>query len=188
MQLPGRLRLTTLGDALGALYREQATGVLELTECTGVSAGASHRIHLVNGLVVDVTSQALPSAAGGARERQRSRLDALFRLSDARLTFHVARGRPSPTAPTLGPSEFLFGRPRARESASGPKRRDPVRARALSTLGLPEHADPVTVQQAFRKLASRCHPDRFPDANADQRAVLMRRFAELTAANHSLVA
>ena len=187
MQLPGRLRLTTLGDVLGALYREQATGALELTECAGVNTGVAHRIHLVNGLVVDVTSQALPGA-GGVRERQRSRLDALFRLTDARLTFHVARARSNVTALPLGPSEFLFGRPRARESTPGPKRRDPVRARALSTLGLPENADPVTVQQAFRKLASRCHPDRFPDANADQRAVLMRRFAELTAAYHSLVA
>ena len=50
MQLPGRLRATTLGDVLGALHREQATGTLELAE----QSGRTHRIHLAAGLVTSV--------------------------------------------------------------------------------------------------------------------------------------
>jgi DnaJ-domain-containing protein 1 len=50
MHLPGRLRATTLGDLLGALHRASATGSLELAE----DRGRSHRIHLVQGLVVAV--------------------------------------------------------------------------------------------------------------------------------------
>ncbi len=50
MQLPGRLRATTLGDLLGALHRQSASGALELTE----SSGRVHRVHLVNGLVTAV--------------------------------------------------------------------------------------------------------------------------------------
>jgi hypothetical protein len=50
MQLPGRLRSTTLGDLLGALHRARATGTLELAEFHG----RTHRIHLARGLVVAV--------------------------------------------------------------------------------------------------------------------------------------
>ena len=48
MQLPGRLKATTLGDLLGMLHRASATGTLELTE----DRGRTHRIHLAGGLVV----------------------------------------------------------------------------------------------------------------------------------------
>jgi DnaJ domain len=54
MQLPGRLRLTTLGDLLGALHRACASGVLELVEVDGVRCGKSHRVYLESGLVEDV--------------------------------------------------------------------------------------------------------------------------------------
>lgn len=47
MRLPGRLRLTTLGDLLGTLHRARATGTLELIEDTG----RTHRIHLRMGCV-----------------------------------------------------------------------------------------------------------------------------------------
>lgn len=50
MQLPGRLKATTLGDLLGALHRERSTGTLELTE----QSGRMHRIHLASGLVTAV--------------------------------------------------------------------------------------------------------------------------------------
>src|SRR5258708_1351350 len=50
MQLPGRLRSTTLGDLLGALHREAATGTLEL----GEDRGRAHRVHLAQGLVIAV--------------------------------------------------------------------------------------------------------------------------------------
>jgi DnaJ-domain-containing protein 1 len=47
MQLPGRLRATTLGDLLGALHRSRANGTLELSE----PGGRVHRVHLISGLV-----------------------------------------------------------------------------------------------------------------------------------------
>ena len=50
MQLPGRLRATTLGDLLGALYRASASGTLELVE----DRGRTHRVHLAQGLVTAV--------------------------------------------------------------------------------------------------------------------------------------
>jgi len=50
MQLPGRLRATTLGDLLGALHRGAATGTLELT----TDDGRAHRVHLSAGLVTSV--------------------------------------------------------------------------------------------------------------------------------------
>jgi hypothetical protein len=50
MQLPGRLRSTTLGDVLGTLHRARATGTLELAEFHG----RTHRVHLARGLVVAV--------------------------------------------------------------------------------------------------------------------------------------
>jgi len=50
MQLPGRLRSTTLGDLLGTLHRARSTGTLELAEFHG----RTHRVHLSRGLVVAV--------------------------------------------------------------------------------------------------------------------------------------
>jgi DnaJ domain len=54
MQLPGRLRLTTLGDLLGELHRACASGVLELVEVEGARSGRSHRVFFDAGLVEDV--------------------------------------------------------------------------------------------------------------------------------------
>ena len=54
MQLPGRLRMTTLGDLLGSLHRACASGTLELVEIDGVRAGRSHRVYFDAGLVEDV--------------------------------------------------------------------------------------------------------------------------------------
>src|SRR5690606_245838 len=56
MQLPGRLEVTTLGDVLGALYRERASGMLELLERGTSHAGRAHRLYLERGLVRDVDS------------------------------------------------------------------------------------------------------------------------------------
>jgi DnaJ-domain-containing protein 1 len=130
------------------------------------------------------------------RLQRNERLERLFELEDARLAFHVARVYPGRDA--LSPPAFLQGRRRFRDRpVSGhvrndahqpPARRDPARARALSTLGLDAGADPATVKRAFRELARSLHPDRHPDATLAQRADLMRRFAEITAAYHALVA
>lgn len=54
MQLPGRLRMTTLGDLLGALHRSYASGTLELVEVDGVRAGRSHRVFFASGLIEDI--------------------------------------------------------------------------------------------------------------------------------------
>ena len=60
MQLPGRLKTTTLGDLLGALHRESSTGTLELIE----DRGRTHRVHLSLGRVVAVELDgAAPSLA-----------------------------------------------------------------------------------------------------------------------------
>jgi hypothetical protein len=235
MNLPGKLGPKTLGDVLGALYREAATGVLELTEVQGMYAGRVHRIHIERGLVGLVESGipqvrfgevlreiglvdegvlrrlavhlawSPPKLVGeilldmgviGAREvtmalrvQRRYRLERLFRLDNARLAFRVARHGNATQLPPLEPDQFLHGRARARGSREGRAvRRDPVRARALSTLGLPEGASPDDARRAFRRLAATLHPDRFPGAAAADRADLMRRFAELSAAYHVLVA
>jgi hypothetical protein len=236
MNLPGRLRLTTLGDVLGAVYREGATGVLELTESLGPNAGRVHRVHFADGLVRDVDSKVTATRLGdvlkqrglvddaslrrlavrvvsapgrkvgehlvemgavSAREigsalrlQRRERLERLFQLDDARLAFRVARGSEAEPAVPLEPREYLHGRARSRdrETGGGGHRRDPVRTRALATLGLAGDADRATVQRAFRQLAAQLHPDRFPAAGAADRAQLMRRFAEITAAYHLLVA
>lgn len=50
MQLPGRLRNTTLGDLLGVLHRGSASGTLELVD----DRGRVHRVHMARGLVVAV--------------------------------------------------------------------------------------------------------------------------------------
>ncbi|MGD0677646.1 MAG: J domain-containing protein [Polyangiaceae bacterium] len=67
MQLPGRLRSTSLGDLLGALHRAAATGTLELTE----DRGRTHRVHLAGGLVsaveVDGSSPSLAEILRSAR-------------------------------------------------------------------------------------------------------------------------
>ena len=47
MQLPGRLKSTSLGDLLGTLHRAESTGALELIE----PQGRVHRVYLARGRV-----------------------------------------------------------------------------------------------------------------------------------------
>jgi hypothetical protein len=237
VQLKSRLASTTLGDVLGALYRERMTGTLELTES---GCGRRHAIAFENGLIARVDTS-LPKRRLGdilreqgsisdemleqlqrrqtqgperkvgqiltqdlfvsdrtvseaLRLQQRRALDALFSIKDAEVRFRVPRPGNSKDHAPLGPDEFLRDRPRARDgrarntkSTSEPSRHDPVRVRALETLGLSPDADRVSVQRAFRALAAGAHPDRFPDADAEKRARLLRRFSELSAAYHTLI-
>lgn len=250
MQLPGRLRLTTLGDVLGAVHRARASGVLELQE-----RGTTHRVFWSDGMITQVDTDLVRTRLGdllagqgflgaralarlarrlleaprqrageilveegfvspdlvsaGLRRQLRQKLEALFQLEDAQLTFRIPRPHDQHRTP-LSPGEFLHGRararPRARYSAaqarakSGPARgasgsagsAPPQRAahgsrsRAYATLGLLPGADRAAIQQAFRRLALNLHPDRFPNADAGERARLLTRFAELSAAYHSL--
>jgi DnaJ-domain-containing protein 1 len=245
------------------LHRERATGVLELVEWSGATAGRSHRVHLSEGLVGSVDSAlpvarlgeileaagfieakaerllaqrlaALPHKRAGEilveahlasqmavtaalRHQLRRKLDALFALTDARVKFHVAQPiRDDRLGVPLSPREFLHGRPRKRDtpapateshrgvprsgrpwpppgyqtrsSQAGGCRLAPTRARALQVLGLESSADQDAVRRAFRRLAAQVHPDRHPRASAGEVASLMKRFAELSAAYHQLVA
>ena len=256
MQLPGRLRLTTLGDALGALHREAACGMLELTD----ERGSSHRVHFSQGMITQIETDLFRERLGdvlagqgflgaralarlarrlleaprqrageilveegfatadlvsaGLRRQLRQKLESLFQLRDARMTFHTSRPH-DPARTPLSPGEFLHGRPRARprvraarpEPAPGPQAVPPrqatqaandtprdamspapygTRARALATLGLLPGADRAEIQQAFRRLALSTHPDRFPNAAPGERAKLLERFAALSAAYHAL--
>jgi hypothetical protein len=243
MQLPGRLSQTTLGDLLGAAFRERITGTLELEEASGPAAGRRHAIVLEDGQVVRIDTElgaepigellveqgsisasrlrrllwqrppeddaplgewlvagghVDPDAVARALARQvEARLEALFALDDARVHFRVPRPRdrrkdaPAP----LQPSEFLRGRPRAREArraeTGGPTsttRADPVRGQCLRVLQLPESAGAADVREAFRRLAPRYHPDRHPGASREEKREMLRRFSELSHAYHVLIA
>lgn len=248
MQLPGRLRLTTLGDLLGELHRACASGVLELVEVDGARSGKSHRVYFDAGLVEDVDTslnhprlgeilardgllsmsalarvarrlieqpgkrvgeilveEGLGSAdlvAAALRRQQKSRLDALYSLSEALIRFHVPRPRAGFRPTPLSPREFLHGRPRARarlrsrvterftfrsepRPAAKASREDKLLA-AYRTLGVAPGASPRDVQSAFRKLAAQRHPDRFPLATPAEKARHLSDFAALSAAYHAL--
>ena len=249
MKLPGRLRLTTLGDVLGAIHRAGASGVLELID----DRGLTHRVFWAEGMITQVDTTLVRERLGdllarqgflgaralarlarrlleaprqrageilveegfvspdlvsaGLRRQLRQKLEALFQLQDAQLTFRVPRPHQQHQSP-LSPGEFLHGRPRARPraryaaaqeranssqasagaSSSSPSPRAPhgARSRAYATLGLLPGADRASIQQAFRRLARNLHPDRFPNADPTERARLLSRFAELSAAYHAL--
>jgi hypothetical protein len=193
------LRAVRLGELLGQhgwLNAEAARWLQRrLIEVPGRRAG---ELLVERGLVA-------PEVVAAALRRQlRARLEALFTLGDARVRFHVPRprgalggSRDGVLPPPLSPREFLHGRPRARDrsrraSAASDRARAPEsstdRERALPTLGLQREVDRSTLTQVFRGLAVRLHPDRHPAATPDERAALMRRFAEISAAYHLLLA
>ncbi|MBA3451712.1 MAG: DnaJ domain-containing protein [Deltaproteobacteria bacterium] len=71
---------------------------------------------------------------------------------------------------------------------SGPNRVvDSRREAALRLLGIQDGADLESVKRAYRKLARALHPDLQPDADAQRRRTLERRFAEVTAAYEVLL-
>lgn len=194
MHLPGRLRMSTLGDLLGTLHRARISGVLALRELSGTSAGRRHLIHLRGGFIVSVGLASEEAAdrpvAPMTRAQVQQRLEALYHLDDAELTFHVARGALAPPLEQpLTPAEFLHGRPRSRDrTPRGSLREDAasvlsaLRHRALETLGLPPNAEMTRVRQAFRTLALQLHPDRHPHADETERSRLAQEFARLTQA------
>lgn len=124
----------------------------------------------------------------GLRRQLRLRLEALFRLPEALVRFHTRPPRRGESARPLDPSEFLHDRPRARQRSKPEPARKllPEQLRAFEALGLAPGAALTHVQRAFRRLASEAHPDRHPNATAAERAKLLRRFAELSAAYHAL--
>jgi DnaJ-domain-containing protein 1 len=64
---------------------------------------------------------------------------------------------------------------------------DPRQVAARQLLGVDDAADADTVKRAYRRLARALHPDLQPEADAQRRRTLERRFAEVTAAYEALV-
>jgi DnaJ-domain-containing protein 1 len=64
---------------------------------------------------------------------------------------------------------------------------DPVREEARRLLGLAADADLESVKRAYRRLARELHPDLQPEIDLDERRLLERRFAEVTAAYEALL-
>ncbi len=138
-----------------------------------------------------LASPAVVSAA--LRLQLKERLDAMFRLVDAQVRFHVRRpAAPAPSGLLLSPRDFLFGRPRARARGAGETKArvaaldDASRADAYRTLGLEPGADAAAVRHAFRRLAREHHPDCHPNAGATELASLVRRLSVITAAYHRI--
>jgi len=64
---------------------------------------------------------------------------------------------------------------------------DPRRDAARRLLGLAAEADLETIKRAYRRLARELHPDLQPAIDTDERRLLERRFAEVTAAYEALL-
>jgi DnaJ-domain-containing protein 1 len=77
MHLPGRLRLTTVGDLLGALSRADVNGTLELVE----DRGRTHRVHLSRGRVVAVELDGASPSLAEILRRHRAADDDVLRRS-----------------------------------------------------------------------------------------------------------
>jgi hypothetical protein len=205
VRIASKLSDTTLGDVLGALWRARVTGLVRLTETTGPAAGQKHGIYLREGQIVAVDTalglfslgQSSAFQSGGTPRLQlRERVDALFRLREAALSFHVACAPPRGPILPLSPGEYLHRRPRARDRSGTEPERIAARASVqpsgerhelLSMLGLAGDASPAEVTRAFRARAARLHPDRRPGAAAAERRAMEQRFAALSAAYHALI-
>lgn len=144
----------------------------------------------------------------GLRKQQKQRLDALFAIEDALVSFHTARplGGPSVRVSPLWPADFLHGRPRSRDRARTPPRAAPrkeappprsetrsippvdERERARRLLGIDADASPAEVRRAFRRLAAELHPDRYAGAPREEQQKHAARFVRISAAYHLLVA
>lgn len=201
VELPGSLERATLGDILGALHRDKVSGTLCLEELG--RAYQRHLIHLRDGLIhqVDTARRASVTALsraerwlagdGDARERL-ERLEGLFQLSRARISFRVMGPRPTPSERPLEPSVFLHGRRRRRDVEGDtpplPAYYESPRQAALRSLGLAGDPSRDAVRAAFRRLARRCHPDLYARADETTRAESSRRFIELSRAFETLMA
>jgi hypothetical protein len=192
-----QLPIPRLGEVLmreGSLTPEQhAVFVRTLHACECRLAGE---------LLVAMRLASWSRVAMGLTRQNRLRLDALFSLRRADLRFHPwvrSQHGSCLRAQALTPDDFLYGRPRARETRAcdvrPAERQRPLASGAwaehlrpaLALLELTPAADRRDVRQAFRRMAATVHPDLHSDASADERRALHDRFAALSCAYHQLI-
>jgi hypothetical protein len=219
LELPASLRQSTLGDVLGALHRHRVSGALRLDEADGAGSASHtiHWLDgliydVETPLSVTPFAQLLRREAERARadglaaergvprvdraaferalEQQRhERLEALFRLGQARLTFSAMNRSRRPLRP-LDPRDFLHGRPRSRDGRPCPHvesmSESLARLEALAVLGLRRGASDADVSLAFKRIARCYHPDLHPHADEGAKAELSRKFTRAALAYHTL--
>lgn len=142
--------------------------------------------------------------------QQRERLERLYELQEAEVRFRVARPLPpgaSEQSP-LPPREMFHGRPRKfdRDAAPRPEARASQRPPrppptpgsdsrafhkgdptvAYRVLGVDSGADAKTLRAAFKRLVLELHPDRAPDASADDKVTRGRKLMAVVEAYRSL--
>jgi hypothetical protein len=133
--------------------------------------------------------------SGALADQTRMRVNALFGLQEAAVRFH-ADGAAALRGRGLGASDFLHGRPRARDRVGGdqpqhqgtePAAEEQMRKAALAELGLDTSGSAADVRSAFRRLAAAVHPDLYPEASEAQRERLQAKLVALSAAYHYLI-
>ncbi len=145
--------------------------------------------------------------------QQRERLERLYDVSEAEVRFRVARPLPAGASEQtpLPPREMFHGRPRKfdRDAPTRPAFRAPPRPRqdaasapppasppsvrhvapiagAHRVLGVGPDADSKTLRAAFKRLVLELHPDRAPEASADEKATRGKKLMAVVEAYRSL--
>lgn len=196
-------RLAAAGD-LALLFEGGVTAVIPPGAARGVSLAGWARAHLeqqldsslAEALVRELAGarllprpELLPEPADEADRRmlaamaQPRRLDQIWPLARTprfRLLAFVHFLR------AVGALEVAGVAADGRAPAPAARAPDPRRLAALRTLGIDAAADPDDVKRAYRRLARALHPDLQPEADAERRRALERRFAEVTAAYEAL--
>jgi DnaJ-domain-containing protein 1 len=123
--------------------------------------------------------------AEALREQLLDRLARLEGIGDASVTFRLRATLPRGAEPedALGSCEFLRGRKRAREDAV-----DPLRERALVTLGLGAGASLEDARRAYRQLVRELHPDLMQGQSDAERQRLGKRMREVNEAYRAISA
>ncbi|MCL2822866.1 MAG: DnaJ domain-containing protein [Polyangiaceae bacterium] len=132
----------------------------------------------------------------GLARQSRLRIEALFTLRDAEIRFHPVSRHPQTTQ--LGPEAFLHGRARFRDRTNNgtnsshrneqPQPNCTSLHLAYRTLGLVPDASPTQVRCAFRRLASKDHPDLHMHKPESARRLHHTRFSALSEAYHAILA
>jgi len=194
------VELDGASPSLAEILREDGAACDDVLRRSLLRALASSRLH---GEVLIGEFQLSPAVVGNALRRQvLARLSVIDRIADARLSFRVVvrpprsalsggvadPSREPPWNAPLDPREFLPGRRRTRPRGPPPAAARAPAASAWDVLGVPPGAPAVELKRAYRSLARSTHPDRHPDATADERRALEIRFVAITDAYKALIA